>query len=290
MLTLAGAALGRDGTALITIQSVPATVIRGALKFEAAEGLPLEPEDIIETLPFTSLTRLELDDGTTVDLGPSSRVLLRPQWAQAGGNDGPVVYLLDGWAKVSQLKAGQGKAIVASPFVDVTGMARDVVIHAHGAEAEVFAESGWASLLVRDKSGKATPVKLEASAFLARHVDGSTDTSPRPQPAFIQAVPRPFMDTLPALAARFKGKDVRPGATGKIDYADVDAWLNAEPRIRTRFVTRWRALAQNEAFRKPLTAQLPQHPEWRPVLFPPQAAHKPAMSAQPASSNVKFTQ
>jgi hypothetical protein len=251
----------------------------------------LEAEDIVETLPFTSLTRLEFTDGSTVDLGPASRVLIRPQRAAGGSGEGvmAMVYLLDGWAKVIQGKSGQvGKVLVGSPFVDVQSMWHDVVIHVHGDETEVFAESGGMALLVKDKAGKASPVKLEASGFLSRHGDGSVDTLPRPAPAFVQAVPRPFMDPLPSMAAKFKGKDVRLGAPTKPEYADVEAWLNAEPRVRTRFVTRWRSLAQGEAFRKALAAQLPQHPEWRPVLFPPQPTHKPA--AQSASGAIKSVQ
>jgi hypothetical protein len=289
LLTLAGAAHGRETVAMLTMQSVPAMVVRGAAKFDTLEGVSLEPEDIVETMPFTQLTRVEFADGTIVDLGPASRVMIKPSFSspsspagRAGsgtdpGAAGALIYLLDGWAKVSLGKPSMGgKLVLASSTVDVLSMAKGAVVHSHGNYAEVFAESGAVDVSVRGASGKASPLKLPSGAFMARQADGNTDTTARPLPAFVQSVPRPFMDTLPPRAARFKGQDLRLGTPGKLVYADVEAWLNAEPRVRMRFVQQWRPLAKDEAFRRGLMAQLPAHPEWRPVLMPPPSLHKPA--------------
>jgi hypothetical protein len=279
LLTVPSAVQAREGVAVITILSVPVTVLRDAAKFEAPEGASLQAEDIVETLPFTSLTRLELDDGTIVDLGPSSRVLLKPHWASAAGSDGAMVYLLEGWAKVTVGKPTPAtKALVSTPSVDLMASAQDAVIHTHGGEAEVFAESGNLTVSVRGPDGKSSQIRVDAGAFLVRRADGSVSNTPRPAPAFIQAVPRPFMDTLPTRLAKFKGKEVRLGTPGRLQYADAQDWLNAEPRIRTRFVPRWRELAQDEAFRRALMAQLTLHPEWRPILMPP-TVRKPAQPA-----------
>jgi hypothetical protein len=50
----------------------PAWVIHAASRLSSPEGAAIEAEDIIETAPSTTLLRLEFEDGTLVDVGPSS--------------------------------------------------------------------------------------------------------------------------------------------------------------------------------------------------------------------------
>lgn len=282
-LTSPGQAMARQPVALITIQSVPANVIREAARFDGAEGLPLQAEDIVETMPFASLTRLEFKDGTIVDLAPDTRVLVAPQWPRTESGASPHVYLLGGWAKVSAGKGTAGaKAVVASPHADVASVARGLVMHVQGGELAMFAESGAVSGWVARELGQRASFALDPGAFLSRDADGRAEPRPRPLPAFIQAVPRPFRDTLPSRAARFEGKDVVPGPGSRLNYADVESWLNAEPRVRTRFVQRWRPLMQDAAFRRALAAQLSLHPEWRPVLFPDTSGRRATPGASAA--------
>jgi hypothetical protein len=160
--------------------------------------------------------------------------------------------------------------------VDVVGVARDVVLHVKGGEAELFAESGSVQAQVLGKSGKPAPIKVERGAFVARHADASVNVAARPVAAFIQSVPRAFMDTLPLRAALFKGRDIRLNPAGRLAYADIEPWLHAEPRLRTRLQPRWRPLLQDEPFRRALIDQLALHPEWRHILYPPPPGQKPA--------------
>ena len=94
------------------------------------------------------------------------------------------------------------------------------------------------------------------------------------------------MDTLPTRAAAFKGKRVALNLVRPISYPDVEAWLNAEPRVRTRFPARWKSMTHDTVFRHHLTAQLAQHPEWGPVLSPEKPASKPAV-ASPSNAPVQ---
>ncbi|RTL31140.1 MAG: hypothetical protein EKK47_08985 [Burkholderiales bacterium] len=266
------AASGRDlVVATITIvDGGPATVIHAASKLSSLEGASISNEDIIETSSTTSVLRLEFNGGLTLDLGPSSRVMVKP--GPAAG-EAPVAYLLDGWAKLSVSQSLAGKAVLTSPALDVTAVDRDLVLHVKGGESELFAESGGVQVQLLGKHGKASPTnsstKVDRGNFMARHQDGTVDVLPRPGQAFVQSVPRAFMDTLPSRLALFAGKDLRLEPAGRLNYEDTQAWLNAEPRIRTRFLTRWKPLLQDEAFRRALTAQLSLHPEWQPVLYPP---------------------
>jgi hypothetical protein len=162
----------------------------------------------------------------------------------------------------------------------VTGTEREAVVQIKASgEAGVFATASGVQAVVRNKAGRPDSIKIDRGAFLARRVDGSTETTPRPSQAFIQAVPRAFMDTLPSRVALFKDKDVRLTPAGKLAYADTEAWLNAEPRVRTLFLRRWRPLLQDDAFKHALAAQLSQHPEWHHILYPPPPPRpKPAMA------------
>lgn len=274
----AGASHARERAATITILDGQATLIHAATRLLAKEGAAIEAEDIVETSSSSALMRLEFDGGGTLDLGPASRVMIRPQLASAG--NGVLVYVLEGWAKLTLDKPGeQGPVLLACAPLDVTGLARELVVHVKGMEAELFAESAPVQTLVMNKAGKPEPTKVDKGAFLARRADGSVSVTPRPVPAFIQAVPRAFMDTLPSRLALFKGKDIKLDAGGKLSYDETQAWLNAEPRLRTRFLARWKPLAQDEPFRRALVAQMALHPEWHKVLFPPQSAGQ--LASQP---------
>lgn len=281
VLAFASASQARDRAATITILDGQSTLIHGATRWLAKEGAAVEAEDIVETAPASALTRLEFNGGGTLDLGPASRVMIRPQLTSAG--HGALVYVLEGWAKLSLDKANeQGTVLLASAPLDVTGVARDLVLHVKGTEAELFAESAQVQAQAMGQAGKPEAVKVDKGAFLARRADGSVIVTPRPAPAFIQAVPRAFMDTLPSRLALFKGKDskdIKLDLAGKLAYDDTQAWLNAEPRMRTHFLTRWRPLAQDEAFRRALVAQMAQHPEWHKVLFPPPTSNQPSGQA-----------
>ncbi|MGE5452968.1 MAG: hypothetical protein ACM3VZ_14130 [Acidobacteriota bacterium] len=279
---LASVAHAGSPAALLTMLEGSAWVIHGAARSSTPEGARLEADDFFETAPTTTLARLEFEDGTVVDLGPSSRVWVSPVWPHASPADpagAAVAYLLQGWAKVSSEQAPlRGRAWLATPALDVIQMARGAVVRVQGQDAEVFAESGDAAVRPRGKRASTTPLKLGRGQFLSQHGEAAAQVLPRPSADFLAAVPRPFMDTLPARRDAFKGKRVSLTPGAPLSYADLQAWLNAEPRVRARLPQRWHALAQDPAFRRQLAAQLSLHPEWASVLSPPPSSHT---SAQP---------
>lgn len=279
VLACSSASYARERAATITILDGQASLIHATSRLLAKEGAAIEAEDIVETSSSSNLMRLEFEGGATLDLGPASRVMIRPQLASAG--NGVLVYVLEGWAKLTLDKPGkQGVLLLACAPLDVIGLARDLVLHVKGMEAELFAESAQVQTLVMNKAGKPEPTKVDKGAFLARRADGTVSVTPRPAPAFIQAVPRAFMDTLPSRLALFKGKDIKLDAGVKLSYDDAQAWLNAEPRMRTHFLARWKPLVQDESFRRALVAQMALHPEWHKVLFPPKPAPHSLISSE----------
>ncbi len=251
--------------ALVTVLDGEAQVLRDDGKFTVAEGIPLQAGDILVTGPQTRLLRIEYPDGHAVAFGPDTQALLEPHLAGDAANAS--VYLLAGWAK---LNVPKGQAVLAGPPVEVASSGGAAVVSwtAAGGTAMVFAESGALQLQSRGAAG-APPVLATGQMLALGGAGGKPELSSRPTPAFVQSMPRAFMDSLPARAAAFQGKDIEPKPAGPLAYADAQPWLDAEPALRKAFVRRWHAKAHDADFRRGLVAGLKAHPEWEPVLYPP---------------------
>lgn len=270
-LALAATVARAEGPALLTVVDGAApTVIDGTRALVAQPGMRLAAAALIDTLPGTSLVRVEFNDGSTLDLGPDTRVMLLPPGLAGSGPKAPAFYLLQGWAKHSTSpKAGVGGQL--SPQLEVTQIAGVSVSRVSGDEALLFIESGKVQLLERRIKG-APPLNLKAGEQYGRVGNDKGSVSPRPSAALLQGLPRSFRDTLPPLAAQFKGKAVEGKPASSPGYAQLKPWLAAEPAIRREFPRRFVTLAQEPAFRDGLVKNLAAHPEWEPVLFPKPAS------------------
>jgi len=284
-VVLAAPALVRAAppVATMTIVDGAAVVIRDATKLAAAEGVRLSREDIVETSATSRLVRIEWADGTLLDLGPDTRALLSPRLTGDKGRASVLVHLLSGVAKVTRpLGHAPATAVMSSTAFDVTSMTHSAVFLVQPAEVYAFAESGEVTLQPR-AGGKAQAIfNLKRGEFFTQPAGAKGAVMQRPAPAFIQRLPRPFLDTLPSRAALFKDHKVEPWRLGSITYGDTSAWIDAEG-LRPSFVTRWKSLANDPEFRKGLIANLRAHPEWNRTLFPEKHLHAPA-KAEPAAA------
>ena len=282
-LLLAWPALADAAAALATATIVDGspTLIRASAKLALGEGTRLAAEDIVETGAARHL-RLEFADGLVLDLGPATSLQLQPRLAGDAARKAARVYLLRGAVKVSvpAKTAALPGLLLSSPAVDLQTTKRGAVIALHAAQADVFAESGEATLAER-RAGKALgALRLKEGEFFAITGSGAGEVSASPRTGFIQRLPKAFLDTLPARAALFRDKEPASTPAGALVYADVQPWIDAEPALRGGFVTRWRALARQGEFRKGLEQGLAAHPEWDRVLHPELYLPKPA-SAPP---------
>ena len=281
MLTLPALALAAAPVATVTILDGDApVVVREAAKLTLAEGVRLFADDIVESSDKTRLLRIEFADGAILDLGPSTRLLLSPRLAGEKGKRAAKVYLLQGFAKLTTPKGGTaGTATLTSPAYDVSSLTRDVVLLVLPDESYAFAESGEVTLIERSAGKEAGNHRLKSGDFYARSGDNRAAVTSRPTPAFIQRLPRAFLDTLPSRAELFKTREVEAKPAGNIVYAEVQPWVDAETALRAGFVKRWTAQARNPEFRKGLVAQMAAHPEWDRTLFPEKYLPKPASGA-----------
>jgi hypothetical protein len=280
-LAAAGSAAAADVTGTITILDGEALITRAAGRWRAAEGVRVQLGDIVET-GDGAFVQVELVEQTVLSIGPNARIMV----------GGPVrlkaertLYALGGWYKLTNArKDGNARAFeFRSPLLEIGLLPGVVVMQLKAGDATVFAERGDLKLVERP-AGAALGLRqgqtYRRAAGSARGAVGGS-----PPAAFLAELPRPFRDSLPLRADKFRDREVQPKAAPDFTYADVEAWLNSESPFRRQFIERWRVKARDPEFRRGLIAGLSSHPEWDPVLFPEKYLPKdPAKAASAASA------
>jgi hypothetical protein len=246
--------------AVVTILDGKASVIRSLAQFDAAEGVRLQPGDLIRTQP-NSLMRIEYPDECSLELGPDTQLQLFHPADKKRANR-PALYLVQGWLKLG-CKTGTDTALTLKDL-DVVGISRVLVIHASGESRAIFAEQGSARV-VKHASGSVT---LNPGDFLAVEPEENTEVQQRPTAQFMEALPRAYRDTLPSRYSVYVTRVVEPQNPRAFGYSDVETWLNAEPAVRRQFVGLWLHKVNDPAFRTPLDRDLAKHPEWDRILHP----------------------
>jgi len=106
----------------------------------------------------------------------------------------------------------------------------------------------------------------------------------RPNPAFVEAMPKPFRDTLPARLGHFAGKPVEPKVDHLVSYAEVESYLRMPPTWRRGIAERFQSRLKDAEFRKQVEAHIVEHPEWDKILHPEskEPAEKPSSISKPS--------
>jgi hypothetical protein len=257
---LSGAAAGpSDALGTLTILDGEAVLLRGANRFALAEGVRIRAADIVQSGPGGRLLRFELDDGSTVALGPDTQAQFFPDLRPKA-----VLYLLQGWAKFSAAKAAP--MAMSTPGFSRAQFDHELVVQVLPDGFSLFVEGGDLALEGMASGGKT--ISLKAGEWMHQGAGGKPERSPQLPGTFVTAMPRPFMDKLPSLAARFASQETVPKRVSAISYADLQGWLHAESRLVKANLPRWKPLAQTPEFRHSLEAGLATHPEWAPLLVP----------------------
>jgi hypothetical protein len=255
------AARAAEAPALVTLLEGQATVIAGVRAFAAAVGAKLGAGTLVETDGKLALMRLEWPDGSLLDLGPGTKVMLRP--AAAAGRKPAQFYLLQGWAKQSQPAAGAGQLLLAAEVAPFKGV---LVSQVDEGQTLLFSEQG--AIQVTPRRGGA-PMALDTGKAAGFALNVQPQVLARPPSPWLQKVPRAFRETIPSRAALVKGPEPTLVQRGPLGYAALQPWLAAEPAVRAGFQQRFAELLADRAFRDAVDQGLAQHPEWEPVLRPP---------------------
>lgn len=221
---------------LLTITDGPVQVLRGGMKFEAAEGLLLADDDIVRTAPSARLARIEFADGRVLDLGPATQaMLLSERTAQAQGWAGATAVVAHGWAKLS---AGAAAGRLVMPHGVATGEARGVLLMQTAANGTALAFAESRGLTLRPRGAGAEVLLHEGETWSRDGASGMVRVASRH--AVLGEVPRALADSLPRRAARFDGGGSEPTDGQPIDAADLAAWSRAEPGLVAQLTPRQR--------------------------------------------------
>ena len=256
---------------LVTMLDGDATLLRDGSRYALAEGVRLQAGDLLMTGSQTRLLRVEFPGGLGVAFGPASRAMLTPDLGDdmRGG-----VYLLSGWAKLAAPSGVSGA--IRSPLADTDTTGGALILSVQPDAAQAFAETGPSR--VQSRVPDAPPQALKSGEMLALPAGGAKPVLGKGvSQAFVQAMPRVFMDSLPSRLSAFPA-DVPPHRLGDMSYADAQPWIDAEAPLRRVFAERWRRLAADPQFRAGLVAGLKSHPEWAPILSSPVRAPQAAAS------------
>lgn len=259
----------------VTITEGEAQLVRQAQRHAAVEGLRVQDEDIVRTGSQTRLLRLELADGTALDLGPDTELMLQPRAAGRLGERASTLYLARGWLKVSSAK--DAVAGIASAHADLRQLTGTAVLRVAPEATMVFVESGQAN--VAEAQATQDVALADGDAFVRRGRDAAS-IARRPPADLLQGLPRAFADSLPRRATRFQARPAEPGAGEPVTYADVAPWIDGEPALRALAVARFAPRSTDRAFRAALVAGLRSHPEWDRTLFPEKYRPRPVVVVQ----------
>jgi hypothetical protein len=281
-LAAAGGAAAADVVGTVTILDGEALIVRAASRLRVAEGVRLQPGDIVETGDNT-FVQAEFVDQTVLSMGPKSRIMVGGTVRLKADR---TLYALSGWFKLSNArKDGNVRTFeLRSPLIEIGLLPGVVVMQLKANEATLFAERGDLKLVERPGG---PPVGVRQGQTYRRSVGARGTLSAATPQAFVSEMPRSFRDSLPLRADKFRDREVAARPAPDFAYGDVEAWLKAETPFRRQFIERWRSKARDSAFRSALIANLSSHPEWDPVLFPEKYLPKdPAKAASAASGLV----
>ncbi|WP_277183895.1 FecR domain-containing protein [Caballeronia sp. BR00000012568055] len=237
------------------------TLIRATTVFAVDAPVALEQGDLLATDAHAN-AQIEDGDGTIVALGADTRIAID------AAPHGAELALLSGWIKIAHAHTNAPFSI-DTPTLDATLLNGAAVLHASRDATALFLETGSMTLALPEHADAREP--LDGERYAERDAGKPLDVRPRPAPAFIDAMPRPFRDPLASATARVTAKPVAPAQGRPATYADLADWLSAPLAIRRSFVARFRPLAQAEPFRSQVRQNLRALPEWRRVLCPPPA-------------------
>ena len=255
VLSFVWAAYAAAQPAVVTLAEGTPKVLRGATWYKLVPGIVLEDWDIVTVGPKQQM-QVETTSGSIVNVTGEATV---------------VVSVAKDGALTLKMPVGFAKAAMKTPPVrldlpEFDVLAGDAIVVVHADPAELFVEAGSAKLV--DAAGATRDAKRgeywsKSGATLAPRA-----LAPK---AFVDALPRNYIDPLPALASRIKSKPVLV-ADHDITYAEAEPWLVGKDRavFEKRFVARLR----DPAFRKAVQPYVARYPMWDRILHPEKYAPK----------------
>jgi len=151
-----------------------------------------------------------------------------------------------------------------------------VVVRSSLDTCDIFVESGSASIgEVNPNGSPRQTISAKVGQFVSRQKGAGITSLPRPSPAFVEAMPRQFRDTLPSRLAHFAGKPNEPKAVHPVSYEEIQHWLTIPSGWRRGLAERFAPRLSDADFRKQIELHVSEYPEWEPILHPKKDPESP---------------
>lgn len=269
---------------LVTIVDGDARLVHAQGAAEVVEALKLPAAALLQTGASSRLLRVEWPDGSALDLGPATQVLVVAEGLSERAAKAPGVYLLRGWAKLSGA-AGASAPVLQSAAGELPPFKGVAVVFALDDRSGVFSETG--PLLLQERGGKAILITLQTGQFYTQQGSNVGQTEPRPPADMLQQLPQAFRDTLPHRLATMQQREAKVRSLPLPTYAELKPWLVAnDPALRRLMVHRFAAWAKDAALKSALVININAHREWAALVIP-KPVLKPNPNPEGAASAVR---
>jgi hypothetical protein len=226
-------AAANDAGPLVTLVEGKSTLGSGLRGHIPVPGVQLRQCDILQTGP-QSLVQVEFPDGSRIELGPDSRLLLDVPVAVGSAREVGPYFLGSGWLKLTVAKRDKAPPYrVSTPYFDLV-MDSGVAVLNVADGGRFFVEQGNA--LALDPSGtRGSGARMSVAAnhtYSRKSAESRPAVVNRADPTFVKSMPPPFRDTLPAMYAKVKGRAAQPRPAPDYDYGALSAWLKTRPELQ----------------------------------------------------------
>lgn len=247
--------------AVIAYAEKPLQLIRATTLYTVGAGTRLQGGDILQT--STAGIQIEGLAATTLALGPDTRILI------ATNRKAAQINLLNGWLKL-QPAGGNTHATLA---VTTGALAFAVthsasVLHVGKHQTEMFVEDGSQEVSELDNHGQPVrSVTLDHEDFAQRQGDTPLRRVPRPEQAFIDALPRQFLDPLVPLGKKTPAAS-EPKKERDVTYEDIAPWVVSPLNLSQQMLaSRFAPRLNDPAFRQAVKQKRGGVLEWELELL-----------------------
>ena len=266
---------------VVTVLDGSVRVLRGATWYKLVEGARVQEGDVIEAAERAQV-QVEVSAGDLVNaFGPASLLLAGTAPREGRQPAAAEFYLPEGWLKLSAKPPGAPLRL-RTPLGVLEGSDTIAVAHAAGNALEIFVESGTARVSESGRSGDAGATDVRGGDFVARGPDRPFAVAGGAPRAFVTALPRHFMSSLPSRADKLRTTRVELAIDRPISYAEAEPWL-AGP-YRRAFIRRLQPRLADPAFRAEVMANAQSYPEWSATLTPAGVSPEPEKSPAQAKA------
>lgn len=262
---------------MATIVDGDARVLRGTAWHKLVPGARLEDGDIVSAEERAQI-HLEFNAGGLVNFVGAGTLYIVPPAPKAKAPAVTTLVVPKGWLKTVASPPG---VQVRAAAAELTVEAGAVVMRTDGPAFDFFVEAGNARIAEPTSSGADQAARgAKQDEYWSKSATGQFVPSTRPPRAFVDAMPRHYLDALPAFAAKFKSRPTLV-VEREVSYAEAEPWLSG--RDRAVFERRFASRLRDPVFRKAVEPDVARYPSWDRRLHPEKFAPPPPPKPKPMS-------